>query len=166
MSHDRELLAQTAERVVTVEGGSAWVHPGGFASWHEARVARHDRLDEQRRRWDEERVKLERLVTYYKTKARYNDGMSSRLQAARTRLARFVEAGPPEEKAREQNIRMHLGGGRTGKRAVVCEGLELDGLTYPVRPGGLVRRPGGGAGRQRHGQVALPAAARPRRQRS
>ena len=32
VSHDRELLAQTADRVVAVEGGSAWVHPGGFAS--------------------------------------------------------------------------------------------------------------------------------------
>jgi energy-dependent translational throttle protein EttA len=131
VSHDRELLARTAQRVVTVEAGTAWVHPGGFASWHEARVARHERLDEQRRRWDEERAKLERLVVYYKQKAAYNDGMASRLQAARTRLARFVDAGPPQEKAREQSIRMRLQGGRTGKRAVICEQLELDGLTYP-----------------------------------
>ena len=57
--------------------------------------------------------------------------MASRLQAARTRLAKFLEAGPPPEKAREQSIRMQLGGARTGKRAVVCEQLELDGLTYP-----------------------------------
>jgi ATPase subunit of ABC transporter with duplicated ATPase domains len=32
---------------------------------------------------------------------------------------------------REQNIRMRLEGGRTGKRAVICEHLELEGLTYP-----------------------------------
>jgi energy-dependent translational throttle protein EttA len=44
VSHDRELLAGTADRVVAIEGGSAWTHPGGFASWHEARTARHDRL--------------------------------------------------------------------------------------------------------------------------
>src|SRR5204863_3372696 len=54
VSHDRELLAQTAARVVAVEGGSAWVHPGGFASWHEARMGRHERMEENRRRWDEE----------------------------------------------------------------------------------------------------------------
>ena len=131
VSHDRELLANTAQRIVTVEGGSAWVHPGGFASWHDARVARHARLDEQRRRWDEERLKLERLVAHYKAKASHNDGMASQLQAARTRLARFMNAGPPQEKAPEQSIRMQLGGGRTGKRAVICEGLELDGLTFP-----------------------------------
>ncbi|OZM81176.1 ABC-F family ATP-binding cassette domain-containing protein [Pseudonocardia sp. MH-G8] len=131
VSHDRELLARTAQRVVTVEAGSVWVHPGGFASWHAARVARHDRLDEQRRRWDEEREKLERLVVHYRTKASHNDSMASRLQAARTRLARFLDAGPPPEKPREQNLRMQLRGARTGKRAVVCEQLELDGLTYP-----------------------------------
>ncbi|MBW0114599.1 ABC-F family ATP-binding cassette domain-containing protein [Pseudonocardia abyssalis] len=131
VSHDRELLANTAQRVVTVEAGSAWTHPGGFASWHAARVARHDRLDEHRRRWDEEREKLERLVTFYKVKAASNDGMASRLQAARTRLARFLDAGAPAEKAQEQSITMRLGGGRTGKRALVCSGLELDDLTFP-----------------------------------
>jgi sulfate-transporting ATPase len=86
VSHDRVLLAQTANRVVTVEGASAWVHPGGFASWHEARVARHDKLEERRRRWDEEREKLRQLVIMYREKAAYNADMASRLQAARTRL--------------------------------------------------------------------------------
>ena len=42
ISHDRELLNNTATRVVTVELGAAgnlvWTHPGGFASYHEART--------------------------------------------------------------------------------------------------------------------------------
>src|SRR5690606_14875123 len=66
VSHDRELLARTAEAVVTVEGGSAWTHPGGFASWHDARQARHYKLDEVRRRWDEEHAKLKALMLRYK----------------------------------------------------------------------------------------------------
>ncbi|MFD0740615.1 ABC-F family ATP-binding cassette domain-containing protein [Phytohabitans flavus] len=131
VSHDRELLARTADRVVAVEGGSAWVHPGSFASWHEARAARHDRLEEQRRRWDEEHQKLRELMLMYKQKAAYNDGMSSRYQAAQTRLRKFEEAGPPPLPPRDQDIRIRLTGGRTGKRAVMCEQLELDGLTYP-----------------------------------
>jgi ATPase subunit of ABC transporter with duplicated ATPase domains len=131
VSHDRELLNQTAGRVVAVEGGSAWVHPAGFASWHEARVARHDRLDEQRRRWDEEHEKLRELMLMYKQKAGYNSKMASRYQAAVTRLRKFEEAGPPPVPPKEQDIRMRLTGGRTGKRAVSCERLELDGLTYP-----------------------------------
>ncbi|MFG2038203.1 ABC-F family ATP-binding cassette domain-containing protein [Dactylosporangium sp. NPDC048998] len=131
VSHDRELLAQSADRVVAVEGGSAWVHPGGFASWHEARSARHERLDELRRRWDEEHEKIKNLVQMYRAKAAYNDGLASRLQAAQTRLRKFEEAGPPPAPPKEQDIRMRLSGGRTAKRAIMCEQLELDGLTYP-----------------------------------
>jgi energy-dependent translational throttle protein EttA len=131
VSHDRELLANTADRVVAVEGGSAWVHPGGFASWHEARLARHERLDEVRRRWDEEHQKLRELMLMYKQKAAYNSDMASRYRAAQTRLRKFEEAGPPPLPPREQEIKVRLSGGRTGKRAVICEQLELDGLTYP-----------------------------------
>jgi energy-dependent translational throttle protein EttA len=131
VSHDRELLARTAQRVVAVEGGTAWVHPGGFASWHEARAGRHDRMEETRRRWDEEHEKLRQLMLMYKQKAAYNSDMASRYQSATTRLRRFEEAGPPPLPPKEQDIRMRLTGGRTGKRAVICEQLELDGLTYP-----------------------------------
>jgi ATPase subunit of ABC transporter with duplicated ATPase domains len=138
VSHDRELLAQTATRVVTVEGGTAWTHPGGFASWHEARVARYERLDELRRRWDEEHQKLKDLVVMYRQKASYNADMASRLQAAVTRLRKFEEIGPPQERPKEQDIRMRLAGGRTGKRAIVCERLELlapgDAENGEIRP--------------------------------
>ena len=135
ISHDRELLDNTATRVVTVELGAAgnlvWTHPGGFASYHEARRDRFARFEELRRRWDEEHAKLKALVLMYKQKAAYNDGMASRYQAAQTRLRKFEEAGPPTEQPREQQVKMRLKGGRTGKRAVVCEGLELTGLMQP-----------------------------------
>jgi ATPase subunit of ABC transporter with duplicated ATPase domains len=131
VSHDRELLANTATAVVAVEGGSAWVHPGSFASWHEARATRHEKLDEDRRRWDEEHEKLRELVRMYQAKAKYNSDMATRLQSARTRLARFEADGPPPVPPKDQNIRMRLDGGRTGKRAVMLEALELTGLTLP-----------------------------------
>jgi sulfate-transporting ATPase len=131
VSHDRELLARTADRVVAVEGGSAWVHPGGFASWHGARADRHDKLEERRRRWDEEHAKLRELVLTLKNKSTFNDGLASRYQAAQTRLRKFEEAGPPPLPPKDQELKMRLAGGRTGKRAVMCQELELDGLTYP-----------------------------------
>ena len=131
VSHDRELLAQTAGRVVAVEGGGAWTHPGGFASWHEARVHRHERLEENRRRWDEEHEKLRELVFTLKQKATFNDGLASRYQAAQTRLRKFEEAGPPPLPPKDQSLRMNLRGGRTGKRAVICEQLEMENLTFP-----------------------------------
>jgi sulfate-transporting ATPase len=131
VSHDRELLAQTADRVVAVEGGSAWTHPGSFATWHEARGDRHARLEEARRRWDEEHEKLRELVFTLRTKAAFNDGLASRYQAAQTRLRKFEEGGPPPLPPKDQDIRMRLSGGRTGKRAVMCTGLELVNLTFP-----------------------------------
>ncbi len=135
VSHDRELLARTATAVVTLElgaaGNTAWTHPGGFGTYHEARERRFERLEELGRRWDEERAKLRALVLMYKQKAAYNSDMTSRYRAAQTRLARFEEAGPPEAQPRTQKLAMRLEGGRTGKRAVVCEALELTGLMYP-----------------------------------
>lgn len=138
ISHDRELLDNTATRVVTVElgsghgvGNSVWTHPGGFASYHQARTDRFARFEELRKRWDEEHAKLKALVLRLKIKAEYNDGMSSQYRAAQTRLRKFEEVGPPTEQPREQQVAMRLKGGRTGKRAVVCEQLELTGLMKP-----------------------------------
>ncbi|HEU4568663.1 MAG TPA: ATP-binding cassette domain-containing protein [Marmoricola sp.] len=135
VSHDRELLANTATRVVTVElgaaGNSVWTHAGGFASYHEARRERFARFEELTRRWEEQHAKLRALMLMYKTKAAYNSDMASRYRAAQTRLRKFEEAGPPLQQPREQQVRMRLRGGRTGKRAVICEGLELTGLMKP-----------------------------------
>jgi len=131
VSHDRELLANCARRIITVEDRNVWVHGGGFATYAQARRDRNERLDELRRRWDEEHEKLKQLVRMYRQKASYNSDMASRLQAAVTRLRKFEDAGPPELAPREQNVRMRLRGGRTGKRAVICENLELTGLMHP-----------------------------------
>jgi len=131
VSHDRELLAACAQRIVTVEDRHVWVHGGGFGNYAQARADRISRLEELRRRWDEEHEKLKELVRNLRQKASYNDGMASRYQAALTRLRRFEDAGPPELAPREQNVRMRLRGGRTGKRAVICEDLELTGLMHP-----------------------------------
>ncbi len=108
ISHDRELLDNTATRVVTVElgfaGNTVWTHPGGFASYHQARKDRF---------------------------ARFEELMAAAYKAAQTRLRKFEEAGPPTAQPREQQVTMRLKGGRTGKRAVVCEQLELTGLMRP-----------------------------------
>ncbi|MDB1087430.1 ATP-binding cassette domain-containing protein [Streptomyces sp. ACA25] len=135
VSHDRELLARSAERIISVEPGPAgsdvWVHGGGFGTYHAARRERFARFEELRRRWDEKHAQLKQLVNTLKNKAAFNDGLASRYQAAQTRLRKFEEAGPPQEPPREQNITMRLRGGRTGVRAVTCAGLELTGLMRP-----------------------------------
>lgn len=135
ISHDRELLEQVATRIVTLEpqasGAVAWTHPGRFSTYHQARIDRNARLEELRRRWDEEHAKLKALVHRLKVKAEFNDGMAPRYHAAQTRLRKFEEAGPPQAVPFEQKVTMRLKGGRTAKRAVVAEGLELTGLMKP-----------------------------------
>ena len=135
VSHDRELLARAAQKIVSVEpspaGADAWVHGGGFATYHEARRERFARFEELRKRWDEKHAQLKKLVLNLRQAASVSHEMASRYQAAQTRLRKFEEAGPPPEPPREQDIRMRLRGGRTGLRAVTCESLGLTGLMQP-----------------------------------
>ncbi|WP_327703456.1 ATP-binding cassette domain-containing protein [Streptomyces decoyicus] len=135
VSHDRELLARAAEKIVSVEPGPAgsdvWVHGGGFDTYHEARKERFARFEELRRRWDEKHAQLKKLVVSLRQAATVSHELASRYAAAQTRLKKFEEAGPPPEPPREQDITMRLRGGRTGVRAVTCENLELTGLMKP-----------------------------------
>jgi ATPase subunit of ABC transporter with duplicated ATPase domains len=135
ISHDRELIARTADRIITLEVGGAgnttWTHGGGFANYHQARNDRMARLDELRRRWDEQHAKLKTLVNNLKVKATANDSFASRYQAALTRLKKFEAVGPPQETPIDQDLHMRLKGARTGNRVVVCEQLELTGLMAP-----------------------------------
>ncbi|WP_223691759.1 ABC-F family ATP-binding cassette domain-containing protein [Leifsonia poae] len=135
VSHDRELLANAAERIITLELGAAgnttWTHGGGFAGYHAARDERMARLDELRRRWDEEHTKLKALVLRFKQKAKYNSDLANAYQAAQSRLARFLAAGPPQARPREQNVTMRLAGARTGRRVAEFFDLELTGLMRP-----------------------------------
>lgn len=135
VSHDRELLSRAAEKIVSVEpsptGADAWVHGGGFATYHEARRERFARFEELRRMVDEKHAQLKKLVLNLRQAASISHELASRYQAAQTRLRKFEEAGPPPEPPREQDITMRLKGGRTGVRAVTCAGLELTGLMKP-----------------------------------
>jgi ATPase subunit of ABC transporter with duplicated ATPase domains len=131
VSHDRELLARTATRVVTVEAHGAWVHGGGFDTYAAARQARRDRLEDLHKRWEEERERLRQLVITLRVQAKVSHAMAPKLAAMETRLAKFEAAGPPPEQVVDQKLTMKLRGGRTGVRALTCEALELTGLMQP-----------------------------------
>ena len=170
VSHDRELLAQTAKTIAVLELGAAgntvWIHGSGFATLAAARRDRFARLEELRRRWDEQHKKLRELMLMYKTKAAYNDAMASRYQAAQTRLSKFEEAGPPQAVPLEQRVSMRLSGGRTGKRAVMIDNLELTGLMKPFDAEIWFGDRVAVLGVERLRQVVLPPPTGPRRLRS
>ena len=131
ISHDRELLAETSQKVVTIESRGSWTHGASFASWAEARAARQGQIDDEIRRHAEERARLVRNMKEMKRRAAMNDSNASRARAAETRLRHFDQGDQPRERAADQKIDMRLEGGRTGKRVVMIEELELVDLTFP-----------------------------------
>ena len=169
VSHDREMLARVATQVATLEpgvmGAAVWVHGGGFAHVPPgaggpalaargaaaalgggAREAQGARADPQ----DEGGVQRRPRVAV----------LGGADAAAQVRGGRSAHAaGPRAERpgAAARRADREARGRRDGSRAHRAD--------EAVRPRGLVRRARRGARLQRLGQVALPAAARGRRQR-
>jgi len=131
VSHDREVLANTATQVVTVEGRSTWVHGGSFLAYRGARQERLDRLGQLHRRHQQEHDRLQAALRELKRRASFSDVFAPKAKAMETRLRRFERtAGPPQRPA-DQRVTMRLAGGRTAVRAVTVEGLGLPGLVAP-----------------------------------
>jgi ATPase subunit of ABC transporter with duplicated ATPase domains len=131
VSHDRALLANTAHRVVTLEGRGAWTHPEPFATYPEARARRIDRIDEELRRYNEEHKRLVASMKELKRRAAISDALASRAKASVTKLERFERTVAVPKRPSEQNIRMNLSGGRTGKLALKADGLGFPGIVRP-----------------------------------
>jgi len=131
ISHDRELLAATATKIVTVEAWGAWTHGGAFGTYGEAKVRHDDQREQNRSLYDAERVRLEDYVKLMRERARISEAFAPKLKAAETKLRHFVERNDRPPEVRDQRIDVRLRGARTGKRAVICEQLEIDGLTEP-----------------------------------
>ena len=129
VSHDRELLAATATRLVTIEATGAWTHGGGFTGYAEARRRHLDTLAKDRALYDNERQRLEALVAEMRRRAKISDTFAPKLKAAESRLRLFLGKTDRPSDVRDQRVHVRLGGARTGKRAVIIEELELDGLT-------------------------------------
>ena len=118
VSHDRELLARGADRIVTLEPARPAhglgarrrlrdLPPGpdasGWTGSTSCAAAGTSSTPSSRR-----------SSPTLKVKAASSDEFASRYRAAQTRLAKFEEAGPPEERPPEQDLTLRLRGGRTG----------------------------------------------------
>ena len=124
-------------RIVTLEPGAAGSTAGRTAAASrrttQAREDRIARLEELRRRWDEEHAEAQGAGADVQAEGGVQRRHGQpRYQAAQTRLAQ-VRGGRARRSERRASSRSRCGcaGGRTGKRAVVCERLELTGLMRP-----------------------------------
>ena len=131
VSHDRQLLAATATKVVTVEATGAWTHGGGFATYYDGRQAHLERREHRLAVYEDDRLKLEELVVEMRRRAKISETFAPRLKAAESRLRQFLDKNDKPELVREQRVDMRLGGARTGKRALAVRQLEIHGLTDP-----------------------------------
>jgi ATPase subunit of ABC transporter with duplicated ATPase domains len=130
VSHDRELLENTATKIVALEqgitGNTAWIHGGKFSTWHDARKARNARFAEMLLRWEQEHERLIQLVKTLQVQAAISPDMANKYHAMQTRLRKFEEAGAPVAPPIEQNVRVGLKGGRTGLRALTFENVAIE----------------------------------------
>lgn len=131
ISHDREFLAATADAVVTLEGGTVWMHGGGYATYHKAREARQAKLHGDLEQWREEERRLFQHMKLMKQRAAVNPKNAPRARAAETKWRRFADSGPPALPASERSIKVRLSGDETGRRILILDGLTIPGLVQP-----------------------------------
>jgi len=131
VSHDRELLAAGATKIVTIEASGAWTHGGGFATYAEAKEAHAAKRAHDAALFDDERKRLEEYVVLMRQRAKISETFAPKLKAAESKLRQFLEKNERPVEAHDQKIDMRLRGARTGKRAVIAEQLEVAGLTEP-----------------------------------
>ena len=131
VTHDRAMLANTAHALVTLEGQAGWTHSGRFSTYMAARQHRLEKIEEERRRYKEEHARIVAQIAEFKRRAAMNDKFASRARAAESKLGRFERESAPRDSVKAQDIRMDLGGGRSGKIALRTIGLELPGLVAP-----------------------------------
>jgi len=131
VSHDREFLGNTSTQVVTLEAKGAWTHPAPFASYEEARRARLTGLEEDHRRYREQRDALIATLKEYRRRAQSSDVWGPKVRAARSRLRLFDEKTEVVERPRDQKVTIRLGGGRTGTIAMRTTELAFPGLVRP-----------------------------------
>jgi ATPase subunit of ABC transporter with duplicated ATPase domains len=128
ISLDREVLTGAVDRIVTLEGSGAWVHPGPYGTYRQARDDRQRRLGDAVKRWHEEERRLFALVKTFKERARYSDLWAKKADAAETRWRRFKDAGPPPAPVMDRSITVRIRGGDSARRVLDLRALEIAGL--------------------------------------
>jgi ATPase subunit of ABC transporter with duplicated ATPase domains len=131
ISHDRDLLSDGVNAILTLEGNGAWLHHGSYATYGEARAQRQKKLGSALARWNEEEKRLRELTRVFKERARYSPDLAKRADAFETRWKRFRDAGPPPPPVAEQQIIMRLRGGDSARRVLDLRAVGVPGLVQP-----------------------------------
>jgi ATPase subunit of ABC transporter with duplicated ATPase domains len=131
ISHDRDLLSQAVNVILTLEGNGAWLHHGSYATYPEARIERQRKLGDAVARWNEEEKRLRELMRVFKERARYSPDLAKRANAFETRWKRFKDEGPPPPPVAEQQINVRLRGADSARRVLDLRAVGVPGLVRP-----------------------------------
>ena len=131
ISHDRDLLSDAMDSIVTLEGNGAWVHGGSYAGYPQAREERQRRLGDAVKRWHEEERRLYGLMKTFKERARYSPVWAKKADAAETRWRRFRDEGPPPPPVTDVPIAVRIRGGDAARRMLDLRGLGIADLLTP-----------------------------------
>lgn len=131
ISHDRELLSEATNKILTLEGSGCWIHGSSFADYAEARMKRNADLGDALTRWKEEERRLFHYYKLMKQRAAQNSGNASRANAAQSRWERFVDNGPPPPPIADKTISVKLVGNESARRAVKLESVGIDDIILP-----------------------------------
>ncbi|MFM8945846.1 MAG: ABC-F family ATP-binding cassette domain-containing protein, partial [Actinomycetota bacterium] len=131
VSHDRKLLERVATKIVVIEGSGCWVHGGSYGTFPEARVKRQEQLGDDLKRWNEEERRLFHHMKIMKQRAAQNFKNATKANAAETRWAKFVAAGPPPPPVPDQQIHVRLRGADAARRVVKIKAVGIGDLFLP-----------------------------------
>ena len=128
VSHDRTLLSDAVDRIVSLEHNGVWTHGASYVTFPTARAERAARLAKDLDAWKAEERRLFRYYKLLKQRAGISEAMAARADAAQSRWERFKAAGPPPLPPPLREITTRFEGSRTGKEAVRLTAFEVDGL--------------------------------------
>jgi ATPase subunit of ABC transporter with duplicated ATPase domains len=128
VSHDRTLLSDAVDRIVSLEHNGVWTHGASYRTFPQARSERTARLAKDLDAWKAEERRLYRYYKLLKERAGASEAMASRADAAESRWERFRTAGPPPLPPPQREITIRFEGSRTGKEAMRLTGFEVEGL--------------------------------------
>src|SRR5579862_4194008 len=72
VSHDRAVLSEAVQAILTLEGNGAWMHGEPYSTYPQAREDRQRRLGDAVKRWRDEERRLFRLMKTFKERAKYS----------------------------------------------------------------------------------------------
>jgi ATPase subunit of ABC transporter with duplicated ATPase domains len=132
ISHDRQLLAEASDRVVTLEASGAWVHGESYATYAAAREARQRALGDEVKRWNIEERRLHAHMKTMKQRAAVNPKNAPKANAAETRWRRFVDAGPPPPPAIDASASMRFVAVNPTRRVLRLRSAGVEGIVKPI----------------------------------